>query len=56
MRYWQQASETEIAEALGGVTTRAVRYILRRAYGRLRAWYTGEDTEQLDGEEVADAQ
>jgi RNA polymerase sigma factor (sigma-70 family) len=55
MRYWQQAPEAEIAEALGGVTTRAVRYILRRAYGRLRAWYAGEETEQLDIEEVADA-
>lgn len=55
MRYWQQASEAEIADALGGVTTRAVRYILRRAYDRLRAWYAGEESEQLDIEEVTDA-
>ncbi len=43
MRFWQQASEAEIALALGGVTTRAVRYMLTRAYRRLGAWYTGED-------------
>ncbi len=55
MRYWQQAPEAEIAEALGGVTTRAVRYILRRAHNRLRAWYAGEEFEQPDVEEVADA-
>jgi DNA-directed RNA polymerase specialized sigma24 family protein len=43
MRFWQQASEAEIAVALGGVTTRAVRYTLGRAYARLRTWYAGED-------------
>ena len=52
MRFWQRASEAEIAEALGGVTTRAVRYTLRRAYRRLRAWYAGEQAESGDmGEE-----
>jgi DNA-directed RNA polymerase specialized sigma24 family protein len=52
MRFWQQASEAEIALALGGVTTRAVRYTLRRAYERLRAWYAGEgDHADAAGEE-----
>jgi RNA polymerase sigma factor (sigma-70 family) len=41
MRFWQQASEAEIAQALG-VTTRAVRYTLARGYRRLGAWYAGE--------------
>ena len=58
MRFWQQAGESEIAEALGGVTTRAVRYTLRRAYKRLRAWYDGEHTDvpdlMSDAEENAD--
>jgi DNA-directed RNA polymerase specialized sigma24 family protein len=55
LRFWQQASETEIAVALGGVTTRAVRYTLRRAYARLRAWYAGEDAadDQADSQEEA---
>lgn len=56
MRFWQQAGESEIAEALGGVTTRAVRYTLSRAYKRLRAWYMGgqadEPTLVSDAEEV----
>jgi len=43
MRFWQGASEPEIALALGGLTTRAVRYTLQRAYHRLRAWYDGGD-------------
>ncbi len=43
MRFWQGASEAEIALALGGLTTRAVRYTLRRAYHHLRAWYDGAD-------------
>jgi DNA-directed RNA polymerase specialized sigma24 family protein len=43
MRFWQQASEAEIALALGGVSTRTVRYTLTRAYRRLRAWYAGDD-------------
>lgn len=42
LRFWQQADEREIAEALGGVTTRTVRNILRRAYTLLRARYAGE--------------
>ncbi len=56
MRFWQQASEAEIAVALGGVTTRAVRYTLRRAYERLRAWYAGEgdDDHATAEEEQAD--
>lgn len=43
MRFWQQATEAEIALALGGVSARAVRYTLTRAYTRLRAWYAGDD-------------
>ena len=39
LRFWYDASETEIAEALGGVTTRTVRNILTRAYARLRGGY-----------------
>lgn len=53
MRFWQQASEAEIAVALGGVTTRAVRYTLGRAYARLRAWYAGDDAVN-DQEEASD--
>lgn len=53
LRYWQQASEAEIAVALGGVTTRTVRYTLERAYTRLRAWYAGEDA-AVDQEEAPD--
>lgn len=45
MRFWQAASEAEIALALGGVSTRAVRYILSRALRRLRAWYDGAEQE-----------
>lgn len=45
MRYWQDASEEEIASALGGVTTRTVRNHLRRAYARLRDEY-GEGEER----------
>lgn len=45
MRYWQDASEEEIATALGGVTTRTVRNHLRRAYARLRGEY-GEGVER----------
>jgi RNA polymerase sigma factor (sigma-70 family) len=41
LRFWAAASEDAIAEALGGVTTRAVRYTLKSAYRRLRAWYDG---------------
>jgi DNA-directed RNA polymerase specialized sigma24 family protein len=46
MRYWQDASEGEVARGLG-VSTRMVRYYLRRAYTRLRAGYTPE--EERDG-------
>ena len=42
LRFWRQADEREIAEALGGVSTRTVRNILRRAYTLLRARYAGE--------------
>ena len=42
MRYWQDASEGEVARGLG-VSTRMVRYYLRRAYTRLRAGYTPEE-------------
>lgn len=54
MRYWQQASEAEIAGALGDISTRAVRYTLRRAYGRLRAWYAGEEQPAPHSGEDAD--
>lgn len=56
LRFWRQASEAEIAVALGGVTTRAVRYTLERAYTRLRAWYAGEDAAEVqkDQEEAPD--
>lgn len=40
MRYWQDARESEIAATLG-VTPRAVRAMLARAYTRLRAAYEG---------------
>jgi hypothetical protein len=36
MRYWQVASEAEVARGLG-VSARMVCYYLRRAYTRLRA-------------------
>ena len=39
MRYWQDATDSEIAVALGGVTTRTVRNYLRRARERLRGEY-----------------
>ena len=54
MRFWQQASEAEIALALGGVSARAVRYTLTRAYNRLRAWYAGDDTTTQESEEAND--
>jgi DNA-directed RNA polymerase specialized sigma24 family protein len=54
MRYWQRAPEEEIAVALGGVSTRAVRYTLRRAYGRLRRWYAGEQDDGAVDEETPD--
>src|SRR5487761_2037386 len=53
MRFWQQASEAEIAAALGGITTRAVRYTLRRAYQRLRAWYAGEREVEIDAGSIS---
>lgn len=43
LRFWQGASEQEIAAALGGVTTRTVRNRLRRAYDLLRAAYQGAE-------------
>ena len=42
LRFWQGASEQEIALALGGVTTRTVRNVLRRAFRRLSLQYRGE--------------
>ncbi len=39
LRYWQDATEGEIAEALGGVTTRTVRNYLRQGHTLLRGWY-----------------
>lgn len=42
LRFWLQADEREIAEALGNVSTRTVRNVLGRAYALLRARYTGE--------------
>lgn len=44
MRFWLGAREREIAQALGA-TTRTVRNLLRRAYGRLRVGYTGADAQ-----------
>jgi len=52
LRFWADADEDTIAEALGGITTRAVRYTLKRAYKRLRAWYGGAAPAD-DGEEPA---
>lgn len=46
MRYWQEATESEIAAALGGITTRTVRNYLRQARARLR----GEYGEYQEGE------
>lgn len=43
MRYWQRASEAEIAEAIG-VTTRTMRSDLRKAQHSLREWYAGAAT------------
>lgn len=53
LRFWERASEAEIAAALG-LTTRAVRNILGRAYRRLRTWYTDEAGERTALEEVTD--
>jgi len=39
LRYWQDATEGEIAQALGGVTTRTVRNYLRQGHVLLRGWY-----------------
>lgn len=52
MRFWQQASEAEIALALGGISGRAVRYTLKRAYKQLRAWYAGSDESTQQSAEV----
>lgn len=43
LRFWQGASEDEIARALGGVTTRTVRNYLSGAYARLRDAYQGAE-------------
>ena len=48
LRFWCDASEAEIARALGGVTTRTVRNLLTRAYIRLRSLYAPEGNEQGD--------
>jgi RNA polymerase sigma factor (sigma-70 family) len=48
MRYWQDASEQEIAHALGDVSTRTVRNYLRRAYQRLRDEYEKREEEAHD--------
>jgi RNA polymerase sigma factor (sigma-70 family) len=42
MRYWQDAQERDIAASLG-VTTRAVRAMLKRAYAKLRTAYERSD-------------
>jgi len=39
LRFWYGATEAEISEALGGVTTRTVRNTLTRAYAQLRGAY-----------------
>jgi hypothetical protein len=39
LRYWQDASESDISRALGGVTTRTVRNYLRQGCALLRGWY-----------------
>lgn len=43
LRFWHGAGERDIATALGGVTTRTVRNILRRAYARLAHEWAGEE-------------
>ena len=45
LRHWRDASESEIARVLGGVTTRTVRNYLRQSYTLLRGWYVGEESE-----------
>lgn len=47
LRFWAGAGEDTIAQALGGVTTRTVRNTLKRAYARLRAWYTHGDADVI---------
>jgi DNA-directed RNA polymerase specialized sigma24 family protein len=57
MRYWQDASEAEVARGLG-VSGRMVRYYLRRAHVRLREWYGPDgayDVSGANGEEADDA-
>jgi len=44
MRYWQDAQERDIAASLG-VTTRAVRAMLKRAYAKLRAAYEQSESQ-----------
>jgi DNA-directed RNA polymerase specialized sigma24 family protein len=39
LRYWYDATEGEIARALGGISTRTVRSYLRQGYTLLRGWY-----------------
>jgi DNA-directed RNA polymerase specialized sigma24 family protein len=39
LRYWHDATEAEIATALGGISTRTVRNYLRQGYTLLRLWY-----------------
>lgn len=48
MRYWQHATDAEIADALGGVTTRTVRNYLHRAHQTLRGWYVGDAADAGD--------
>jgi RNA polymerase sigma factor (sigma-70 family) len=47
LRYWQDATEGEIAEALGGVTTRTVRNYLRQGHTLLRGWYAECEARRL---------
>jgi DNA-directed RNA polymerase specialized sigma24 family protein len=49
LRFWEDAEEEKIAAALGGVTTRTVRNILRRAYKLLLAWYTSSSIVEPQG-------
>ncbi|PWT73499.1 MAG: hypothetical protein C5B60_08120 [Chloroflexi bacterium] len=39
LRYWHDATEAEIARALGGISTRTVRNYLHQGYTLLRGWY-----------------
>jgi DNA-directed RNA polymerase specialized sigma24 family protein len=47
LRYWHDATEGEIARALGGVSTRTVRNYLHQGYTLLRGWYGESEARAL---------